>query len=127
MLCKDLQIADKVEFPGWLSHEENYREYAKAMVYVSIPRSDATSVSVLEAMANGCLPVTSDLPAMREWIKQESNGFLIADADSDFLTQAMAVDWEGIQAVNRDLIRQKASREVCLQKFLTLYDQLSGK
>lgn len=37
-------------------------------VFISIPSSDSTSVSLLEAMCCGLFPIVSDLPANREWI-----------------------------------------------------------
>ncbi|WP_374660446.1 glycosyltransferase [Inhella sp.] len=55
-----------VRFVGRLGSEAQAREYAAARWYFSLPESDSTSVSVLEAMAHGCLPVLSDLPANRE-------------------------------------------------------------
>jgi hypothetical protein len=42
--------------------------------YLSLPRSDSVAVSVLEAMANGMLPVLSDLPANRELVQDGVNG-----------------------------------------------------
>ena len=38
--------------------------------------TDGTSVSLLEAMAVGCLPVLSDLPADREWVHDGEGGIL---------------------------------------------------
>jgi glycosyltransferase involved in cell wall biosynthesis len=40
----------------------------QAAVYVSVPSSDGTSVSLLEAMTAGAYPIVSDLAANREWV-----------------------------------------------------------
>ena len=40
--------------------------------------SDSVSVSLLEAMAHGCIPLLSDLPANREWVGDGDNGLVIA-------------------------------------------------
>src|SRR5688572_4787879 len=46
----ELNLADQVTFAGWLSRQENIQWYKKAAIYISIPFSDGTSVSLLEAM-----------------------------------------------------------------------------
>ena len=65
----DLGIAGHVSFAGWVNKEDNSAYYARAKVFLSIPETDATAVSLLEAMAAGCIPVVSDLPANREWVE----------------------------------------------------------
>jgi glycosyltransferase involved in cell wall biosynthesis len=52
----------------WLAMSDLDRELRTAHIYVSTSLSDSTSVSLLEAMAAGCFPVVSDIPANREWI-----------------------------------------------------------
>ena len=48
--------------------------YARARWYVSLPESDSVSVSVLEALAHGCIPLLSDLPANRELVHPGDDG-----------------------------------------------------
>ena len=62
-LVEKLEIAERVEFVGWLNKNENYAYYNGGKVFISIPRSDATGISLMEAMSGGCLPVVSNLPA----------------------------------------------------------------
>ena len=38
------------------------------------------AVSVLEAMAHGCIPLLSDLPANRELVDAGQNGLIVAEA-----------------------------------------------
>ena len=40
-------------------------------MYVSVPSSEGTSVTLLEAMAAGAYPVVSDLSSNREWVSGE--------------------------------------------------------
>ncbi|HBE80849.1 MAG TPA: glycosyl transferase family 1, partial [Firmicutes bacterium] len=47
---------------------------AASHLMVSIPKSDGTPVSLLEAMAAGCLPVLADLPVYHDWITDGVNG-----------------------------------------------------
>lgn len=65
-----------VIFTGFISEEENAKWNAKAKIMVSIPSSDARSVSVMEAIYANCICFVSDLPSNREVIKQSVNGFI---------------------------------------------------
>ena len=38
-----------------------------------------TAVSVLEAMAHGCVPLLSDLPANHELVQDRANGWIVPD------------------------------------------------
>jgi glycosyltransferase involved in cell wall biosynthesis len=72
-----LAAGDQVEFTGRLDATAQAAWYAKARWYLSLPASDSVSVSVLEAMAHGCIPLLSDLPANRELVRDEVNGRLL--------------------------------------------------
>ena len=60
-----------------LEPEAQARWYAWAQWYLSLPQSDSVSVSVLEAMAHGCIPLLSDLPANRELVRDGDNGMIV--------------------------------------------------
>jgi hypothetical protein len=66
-----------VRFVGRLSAADQAVQYAQARWYLSLPESDSVSVSVLEAMAQGCIPVLSDLPANRELVRSGDNGLVL--------------------------------------------------
>ena len=70
----------QVEFVGRLSPVEQAAWYDRARWYISLPRSDSVAVSVLEAMAHGCVPLLSDLPANRELVDDGRNGLIVPDA-----------------------------------------------
>ena len=72
-----LGLADRVQFLGRLDAEAQARHYARATWFLSLPQSDSVSVSVLEAMAQGCIPLLSDLPANRELVRDSDNGMLL--------------------------------------------------
>lgn len=126
-LVVDRKISKHVEFVGWLSKEENARWYARAKYWISIPDSDATSISLLEAMSNGCIPIVSDLPANREWITDEVNGWIVQATDSSFLKNRRPINEEHARAVNNRLIEQKATKEVNRTKFIGLYNRALKK
>jgi glycosyltransferase involved in cell wall biosynthesis len=74
-------LGDCVRFIGRVDAATQAGWYARARWYASLPQSDSVSVSVLEALAHGCVPVLSDLPANRELVRHGDNG-CIASADS---------------------------------------------
>ena len=73
----ELGLADRVQFVGRLDAIQQALAYARARWYMSLPRSDSVSVSVLEAMAHGCIPLLSDLPANRELVAHGDNGWIL--------------------------------------------------
>jgi glycosyltransferase involved in cell wall biosynthesis len=88
-LAKDLGVDEHVRFIGDVAHEELEECYAGAQVYVSVPQSDSTSVSLLEAMAAELPVVVSDVPSNLEWIRDGWNGYIVRRGDSDAIAQAI--------------------------------------
>lgn len=65
----ELGVARSVEFVGIVERPAPLADLlGHAAVYVSVPSSDGTSVTLLEAMAAGAYPVVSDIPSNHEWI-----------------------------------------------------------
>ena len=72
-----LGLAGRVRFTGRLDAQSQAVEYARARWYLSLPASDSVAVSVLEAMAHGCVPILSDLPANHELVRRGDNGWVL--------------------------------------------------
>ncbi len=75
-----IDAGQQVEFTGRLDAAAQAAWYARAQWWVSLPASDSVAVSLLEAMAHGCIPLLSDLPANREWVRDGDNGSIVPDA-----------------------------------------------
>lgn len=74
-LAAELGVGQAVQFVGVVARPAPLAELlGKAAVYVSVPSSDGTSVTLLEAMAAGAYPVVSDLPSNREWVEASAGG-----------------------------------------------------
>ena len=102
-----LGLADRVEFVGRLDAAAQAAFYARARWYVSVPRSDSVSVSVLEAMGHGCIPILSDLPANRELVRAGHNGAIVEDGRGDMpMASLQSLDGRAtdIAALNRDWV-----------------------
>lgn len=120
---RELQLTGTVHFLGWLSNEENRLNYESATIYISIPESDGTAVSLLEAMSAGCIPVVSDLPANREWIEDGKNGVIYNGKDNP-LERALLLNSTEVQTLNEALITNCATRQASIRVFNELYTQI---
>ena len=123
-LVQSLEINDKVEFVGWLEKEDNMKWYAKAKVWASIPSSDATAISLLEAMNYGCYPIVGDLPASHEWIEDGVNGKIVHNVDSSFFEGITSVDFDSVANKNKSIIDEKATYSINEMKFQNLHRRL---
>ena len=101
-------LAQQVQFVGRLNAKDQARCYEQAQWYLSLPQSDSVAVSVLEAMAHGCVPLLSDLPANRELVQSGVNGLIVLDGTlpSEADLQPLRVRAVEIAAHNRDWVAQ---------------------
>ena len=107
-LSRQLDISDAVEFVGFISQDEQNEYYRKAQFYISILSSDALSVSLLEAMAFGCIPVVSDLPASTAWVTDGRNGIVMSEGTNPDTLSGIQGNVQTIFEMNRQLIAEKA-------------------
>jgi glycosyltransferase involved in cell wall biosynthesis len=127
------QAAPEVQFLGWLAMSDLDRELRAAHIYVSTSLSDSTSVSLLEAMAAGCFPVVSDIPANREWIVDGETGLLFPCGDDAALATALqrAASDQALRqraaARNREVIAARATWEANLREVENLFERLAAK
>lgn len=123
----DLGLSDSVSFVGFLSAKENAEWYGKSKYFISVPESDGTAVSLLEAMYYGCFPIVSDLPANREWIKHKENGYIVTDLDQNYIQESMLVDIDQAARINRKQVKESATPEASRQKFISVIEEVCHK
>jgi glycosyltransferase involved in cell wall biosynthesis len=106
--------------------------YRTAAVTVSVPTSDGTPMSLLEAMACGSVPIFSDLPSLREWVADGVNGYLVPPTDARLLADRILkvlsdpAHARAIAARNRELVCARASQAVHMGRMESLYEALAG-
>ena len=124
--ARTLGLQDQVRFVGRLDAATQAGHYARARWYLSLPRSDSVSVSVLEAMAHGCVPILSDLPANHELVRSGDNGLILADGAtlSANALQPLRQRADDIARANHEWVRQHAMFGPCVQTFLARLRQL---
>jgi glycosyltransferase involved in cell wall biosynthesis len=78
-------VIDRVTFPGHINNRELPRFYQMADLYISPSHVDGSSVSLMEALACGLPCLVSDIPANKEWVFDDQNGWLFPDNDANAL------------------------------------------
>jgi glycosyltransferase involved in cell wall biosynthesis len=128
-----LGLQDVVRFVGRQNDAGMLQWLQRCHVSLSVPESDATSVSVLESMACGLALVASDLPANRQWITPQG-GRLVAAGDAAALAEAIeklrALPRGALDAMgrhNRGVVLQRAARKDHMDRMYALYLQLLGR
>ena len=124
----ELGIARQVQFVGRLDAAAQARCYAQARWYLSLPESDSVSVSVLEAMAQGCIPILSDLPANRELVRSGDNGLVLAAAQKLQATDLTALlpRAEAIAQANQAWVAEHAMFAPAVSRFLARLQTLDA-
>ncbi|MBK6951728.1 MAG: glycosyltransferase [Crocinitomicaceae bacterium] len=122
-LVKELKLDDSVDFVGWLKEDQNNNYYKRALIYVSLPISDGTSVSLLEAMSAGCIPVVANLAVSHEWIETNRNGIIKNDQENSF-ELAIQLDQDLVANINSKIICDRATSEIASQKLREIHLKL---
>lgn len=125
----ELGLQDQVRFHGRVNDVQMVQAIQQSRVSVSVPTSDATSVSVLESMACGLPVLASDLPANRQWV-DEQGGWVVPVRDAQALTQALLLAHDHPEQSarmglhNRERIERDASRRGQMDAMWRLYQRL---
>ncbi len=97
-----LGLHTHVEFLGYVPNASLPDRLRKADVYVSAYLEDGVSMSLLEAMACGLLPVVPDTEPNHKWIQDGVNGLLFRPGDHSSLVQKLH------EALSNPSLRKKA-------------------
>ena len=102
----------------------------RAGVYLSAARSDSTSISLLEAMAAGALPVVTDIEGNREWVDEGEGARLFSPGAPGALTAAVeraldAPEWAAAaRSRNRRVVEERGDRHRNLDRIEALFAAL---
>ena len=116
-----LGLLDRDALAGWL---------ARAEIYVAAARSDSTSVSLLEAMACGAIPIVTDLEGNRQWVAEGDGGRLFPPGDDVRLAAAIEQtlarpDWcEAARLRNRQVVGTRANAAINMPRIEALFERL---
>jgi glycosyltransferase involved in cell wall biosynthesis len=125
-LVQTLGMTDVVTLHGRVDDAAMVAVLQACKVSVSVPTSDATSVSMLESMACALAVVASDLPANRQWLGDDAP-MLVAPRDACALGEALDMlcrnDAMALQRGQRNLalMRREGARAVQMDAMAALY------
>ncbi len=129
----DLGLAGRIRILDGIAHDAMPDHLALADVVVSVPESDATPVSLLEAMAVGRPIVASDLPSVRALVAGYDPEALVpvGDAAATGRTIAARLAWtpERVQSMGeraRAIVVATAGQDANMRVVEGLYAQLAA-
>jgi glycosyltransferase involved in cell wall biosynthesis len=89
-----------------VAHDEMADIYRLADVVVSVPFTDGTPVTLLEALSTGRPVVATDLPSVREWLGDLDPGSLVPVGDVAATARAIAAALDRPAAARAELARR---------------------
>jgi len=124
---------DRVAFGGHVSQTDLPNWYHKADLYISPSHVDGSSVSLMEALACGIPCLVSDIPANKEWVVEDENGWLFRDGDANHLAEkilAAISQREKLPEIgrsNRKLAEMRADWKKNAESLMNVYRSLGEK
>lgn len=131
--AESLGLGDCVSFVGVRPHGELPELLRHADLYISASLRDGTSVSLLEAMAAGLVPVVSRIAANLPWVRHGENGLLFDCGDADSLArcleQAMLDTSLRRRALemNRNRVEREGSMKSHLERMAESMEQIASR
>jgi glycosyltransferase involved in cell wall biosynthesis len=126
-----LGVADRLRLVPDIEHERMPEYLRLADVVVSIPESDATPLTILEAMACGRPVVAGALPSIREWADGLDPELLLDEPDPASLAHGIrlaldrsASDVMALASRGRKVVSERADRRENMLGMVGLYRQL---
>lgn len=142
-LSRELGIAEKVRFKGWV--KDMAEEYSKMDILVMTSLNEGTPVSIIEAMASGVAVISTDVGGVKEllgkrlkWISEgkvslRERGILCHTFEPSDLSEAVSYllnmpkeEREPMRKGAREFVEVYYSKERLLEDIYNLYKGLVG-
>lgn len=88
-LCKELGVADSVEFTGQIPNEEVFSRMCRASYFVMASHPEGFGIVYLEAMAAGCVAIGTEGQGIADIIESGENGFLVPPDDPERIAEIL--------------------------------------
>lgn len=129
-LARDLGIADRCEFLGWIAGAEKEKMYERAGVYCLPSKNEGMPMSVLEAMAHGIPTIGTSVGGVPQIIEDGVNGYLMPVDDEEKLSSLLCelMDSQDLRAkigaAGRATISTHFNIERNVEELVKLYGEL---
>ncbi len=133
ILSDELGVRANIAWTGRVSPPEVAQRLSLAEVFITPSFSDGNNISLNEAMACGCFPICSDIPANREWIDDGENGFLVPPDRPDLLGDRVIEALQRTElrsraaARNWEIVKARADWHKNMARMAQYYGELAGK
>ena len=129
-LIREVKATDSVLLVGSVDNFHIADYYQLADIFISITSSEGMPVSLTEAMACGAVPVVSDLPVFRDWIRPHINGLIVPVRDVAATANAIVTllknpeMCQSISHQNRNLVVERLDYRQWMQQVEQIYYSL---
>jgi glycosyltransferase involved in cell wall biosynthesis len=126
--AKELEVADIVEFKGWIKDLRKIYEDLDIVVLTSL--NEGTPVSVIEAMAAARPVVATEVGGVKDVVQDQKNGYLARPSnESDFTEKLLDLIKDSVKSrrfggYGRGSVRDRFSKERLLDDIDRLYNEL---
>jgi glycosyltransferase involved in cell wall biosynthesis len=114
-LAKELRIPDaNIRFAGAVTHADLPELYASADLLIGPSLSEGFGLVLAEALACGCPVIATDLPAVREIVRDGETGVIVPQRDSAAIARAVTALLDSPSTTER--LRQRG-RQLVVDRF----------
>jgi glycosyltransferase involved in cell wall biosynthesis len=106
-MSADLNIANQINFVGKVPNEELPYLLNKSILYLAVPTTEGVSSSLFEAMAVGCFPIVSDLPANQVFLSNNENGILVPVKNVTKLADAIQFAIDNPERIKNAILKNR--------------------
>jgi glycosyltransferase involved in cell wall biosynthesis len=124
-------LRNNVILTGKVVHEEMELWYSAADYIISASHREGGSYVLMEAMACGCVPIVTTIPASMKMIENGKAGYLFEPGNANALYEVLLSlnkeDHEKLSGSARALFEQEMSPEAIVKKMNQAFGQLKGE
>ena len=76
-------VENSIQFPGWINEQGKNELLNKAKIFVLCSKGEGFPLSLLEAMACGCVPIVTNVGDVSDVIVNGYNGYILTNYDDE--------------------------------------------
>jgi glycosyltransferase involved in cell wall biosynthesis len=131
MIATSHLLENRVDLIGKVPHDELQDWYSAADYFVSGSHREGGSFALTEAMACGCIPIVTDIPAAMKVTGDGKAGYYYSAGNNDELYHVLtALNHKSLQEMSTIVeshFQQYCSPRSIAEKMMAIYDRLKSK
>lgn len=125
---KELGLGKRVVFLGEISEKELLKQYSKCRFFVSASKYEGFGLTVIEAMAAGCVVILNDIESFRNIVSDGNDGFIVDFSDHSKAAEKIRkiMERKDLEKIGRKAkeTARKYDWEKSLDKLINIYKKL---